>query len=1055
MPDKFQQLHLTRIERFRDRIGKQIIRDTRALTVDYALTDTELPFPERTTLDYKPLCEGGTWGSEYQMAWLHLSGTVPAEWTGKQVVARLDIGGEGLVYDGDGKMLQGVSSGSIFDKDYARDIVPLFDTASGGETVDLWIDASANDLFGLITEMDPSAESPKRYGEWKAELKQARLVWFDTELWHLWMDLRIVLGLIRTLPEDGVRRARLIRCGSEAVDVFAEDPARASAARNVLARELGKPAAASDLNAIAIGHAHLDTAWLWPVREGKRKAERTFASQCDLIERYPGYVFGASQPHQYEYVRDRKPELWERVKWHVNNGGWEPLGGMYTEADCNLASGEALARQLLYGKRFFLDEFGVDVKHLWLPDVFGYSAALPQLLKKAGIDYFITIKISWNQFNKFPHHTFIWRGIDGSEVLAHFPPEGNYNSMLDAEYLVPGRDAFKEKDRVDVFLSSFGVGDGGGGPLPETIEYGKRLANTEGAPRVRFGRVAEFFDELETYRDQLDRWSGELYLELHRGTLTTQAKVKRGNRKLEYLLQATEMLHAFLPLSDYPAKELTDAWKTLLINQFHDILPGSSVTETYRVTVAEYRKIENTCHQLANAALRKLHAVEDNYLTVFNPHSAMFEGAVELPVELKGNSLVGEYPTRDGNMDRVRFPIQRFGGRIWTYLSWVRPFRLVSLEVSPVQADYIEFTHEYNKCRETAALVLKNDSACYGFNEQGRLIAAQLGFQRHEHQALFDYSWNAIPEGTEGNRFLLFADRPNDWDAWDVDLFYESNLLGEAECVGYESLGTGSVGSGIRFTYQWNQSTIVQDVILFRESRELRFITRVDWREDHTMLRVNFPVNVKTDRAAFDIQYGHVFRPTHRNTSWDKARFESAAHRYVDLSEQDRGVALLNDCKYGHGVHDNVISLNLLRSPSYPDPDADRGQHEFTYSLYPHEGDLVRSDVIERAACLNQPLLVWPGMKVEPQELPFTLSGKGLSLSTIKRGEDGDAWIVRIVETRGRLSNGTLRCDLPGASLVECDLIERPIGNEAESTIEFKMGPFEIRTFAVRFREEI
>ncbi len=1025
MPDKFQQLHVTRIERFRDRIGKLIIRDTRELTVDCALTDEELPFEKRTSLDYKPLREGGSWGSEYQMAWLHLSGTVPSEWAGKTVVAQLDIGGEGLVYDDAGKMLQSVSSGSIFDKDYARDIVLLFDEAPDGETVELWIDASANDLFGLITEMDPSAESPKRYGEWKAELKHARLALFDTDLWHLWMDLRIVLGLIRTLPEDGVRRARLIRCGSEAVDVFTENPANASLSREVLARELSKPAAASDLNAVAIGHAHLDTAWLWPVREGKRKAERTFASQCDLIERYPGYVFGASQPHQYEYVRDRKPELWERIKWHVNNGGWEPLGGMYTEADCNLASGEALARQLLYGKRFFLDEFGVDVRHLWLPDVFGYSAALPQLLKKAGIDYFITIKISWNQFNKFPHHTFVWRGIDGSEVLAHFPPEGNYNSMLDADYLVPGRDAFTEKDRVDVFLSSFGVGDGGGGPLPETIEYGKRLANTEGAPRVRFGRVADFFDELESYRDQLDRWSGELYLELHRGTLTTQAKVKRSNRKLEYLLQATEMLHAFLPLDEYPATELTAAWKTLLINQFHDILPGSSVTETYRVTLAEYDRIAQTCAELEQAAVEKLGTADDNAITLFNPLSNAFYGDVALPDSCPRKQLFN----RQGDP----LPTQLIGDQTW-----------ISLELKPSSLDTIHSSDlEIQPSDPVEGRILENDRIRFEFDKAGHLI----------HAIDADSGWDAIPEGEPGNRFLLFADRPNDWDAWDVDLFYETNLLGEAECVGYESLGVGSVGSALRFTFKRNKSTIVQDVILTWYSNELRFITRVDWHEDHTMLRVNFPVNVQTDRAAFDIQYGHVFRPTHRNTSWDKARFESAAHRYVDLSEQDRGVALLNDCKYGHGVHDNVISLNLLRSPTYPDPDADRGQHEFTFSLYPHEGDLVRSDVIERAAALNQPPLAWPGIRVESKALPCTLTGDGLALTTIKRGEDGDAWIVRVVETRGRRSSGTLQCELPGAEIVECDLIERPFGDEASGSIEFEMGPFEIRTFAVRVNQ--
>ncbi len=1019
MTDKLQQLHITRIERFRDRIAKQVLAETIPLQVEIARMDREVPFAERESLAYERLNEGDRWGSNYQMAWLRMTGTVPTEWAGNEIVARLDVGGEGLVYDASSAILQGISSGSVFDKDYSRDLLPLFDYAQGGETVELWIDASANDLFGLITEPDPAEESSKRYGEWNAELKSARLAVFNRELWDLWLDLRIMLGLIRQLPEDGVRRSRLIRCGSEAVDAYAEDQANTLAARGILARELSQPATTADLNAIAIGHAHLDTAWLWPVCEGKRKAERTFASQCALLERFPDYFFGASQPHQYEYVRDRKPELYERIKQHVTAGRWEPLGGMYTEADCNLASGEALARQLLYGKRFFLDEFGIDVKHLWLPDVFGYSAALPQLLKKAGIDYFVTIKISWNQFNEFPHQTFIWRGIDGSEVLAHFPPEGNYNSMLDADYLIPARNGFKEKDRVDVFLSSYGVGDGGGGPKEENIEYGRRLANTEGAPKVRFGKVADFFDKLEAYREKLDRWSGELYLELHRGTLTTQARTKRGNRKLEYRLQATEMLHTLLPLDQYPADELRATWKTLLVNQFHDILPGSSVTETYRVTLEEYAQIEQTCAGLEREAVNQLGNADENALTLFNPLSEAFNGAIQLP------DATGQVVDGDGEV----LPTQLVGDKVWA-----------AVDLLPLSVSSVRMTDEaIPEARSSDDRVLENDLIRYEFNESGQLIGA----------VDIHTGWNVIPEDETGNRLLLFGDRPNDWDAWDIDLFYETNLLGEAKCVSVESLGTGLVGSALRLRFEWNNSTIEQDVILFNSSRELRFITRVDWHEDHEMLRVNFPVNVLTDRAAFDIQYGHVFRPIHRNTSWDVARFESAAHRYADLSDNDHGAALLNDCKYGYGVHDNVISLNLLRSPSYPDPDADCGTHEFTYSLYPHEHDLIRSDVIETAARLNQPPLILPDVFVEPMQLPFTLDGEGLSLTTIKRGEDGNSWILRIVETRGRHSTGVLSSATPFDQIAETDLIERIIGEPTAGRITINMKPLEIRTFAV------
>ncbi|GBE29955.1 mannosylglycerate hydrolase [bacterium BMS3Bbin04] len=853
-------------------------------------------------------------------------------------------------------------------------------------------------------------------------MRAAQLAVFNDDLWHLWLDLHIMLGLIRQLPEEGVRRARLIRCGSEAIDIYGENTANISATRERLAVELKQPATKSDLNTVAIGHAHLDTAWLWPVREGKRKAERTFASQCALLEQYPDYLFGASQPHQYEYVRDRKPELYGRVKNWVKEGRWEPLGGMYVEADCNLISGESMVRQLLYGKRFFLDEFGIDVKHLWLPDVFGYSAALPQILRRAGIEYFVTTKISWNQFNEFPHKTFVWRGIDGSEVLVHFPPENNYNSMLDADYLIPGRDTFPEKDRVDVFLSSYGVGDGGGGPKAENVEYGRRMADLEGAPKVRFGKVADFFNELEAYRDKLERWNGELYLELHRGTLTTQARTKRGNRKLEYRLQAVEMLYTMLPLDAYPADQLRTAWKTLLINQFHDILPGSSITETYRVTLEEYASIHATCAELETAALAKLGTEGTNAITLFNPLSERFAGAIELPNEMNAVSVIDH--------SGIVVPSQQIAGKTWIHVD-LPPLSLTTLKL-------IEGEAQASNTLDT--LVLENDLIRYEFNHDGQLI----------HAVDRVTGWNAIPPDESGNRLLLFADRPNDWDAWDIDQFYETNLLGEAKCISIESLGSGAVGSGLRLIFEWKNSRIEQDIFLFNSSPELRFVTRVDWHENHCMLRVNFPVNVISDRAAFDIQYGHVYRPTHRNTSWDSARFESAGHRYADLSDNDRGAALLNDCKYGYGVHDNVISLNLLRSPSYPDPDADRGEHDFTYSFYPHPKDLIRSDVIETAARLNQPPLVFPGVQATENRMPFQLAGEGLALTTVKRSEDGGEWILRVVETRGCHSNAILSSTNPNDLLFETDLIERPIGDANAATISFSMKPFEIRTFAVR-----
>lgn len=1032
MDRKLEELHRVRIERFRDRIGREILTSTVPMEARWSHCPKPVPIAERERLPYAPITEGTVWGKAWESAWFHLRGAVPSDWSGLPVVAQLDMGGEALVLSGSGEILQGLSNGSAFQPDFVRDIVPLFERCRGGEQVELWVEAAANSLFGIFTEPDPETGAPDRHGHFEPVVRRMRLATFDADLWALWLDLRVVQGLIKRLPEKSVRRARLLRATSEAIDLYAGKRDNLEACRVRLHAELQRPAGASELTVTAVGHAHIDTAWLWPVAETVRKCARTFASQLALMRTYPEYVFGASQAQHYAFVKEAYPELYKRVQDAVASGRWEVQGGMWVEADCNLASGESLVRQFLHGIHFFRDEFDVVPDNLWLPDVFGYSAALPQILRKAGMPYFLTQKISWNQFNDFPHTTFRWRGIDGSEVLAHFPPENTYCSPLDSESLIAGAENFREKDILPEFLCLFGMGDGGGGPKDESIEWGWRMANLEGTPRVRFGTARDFFARIAAYADRLPVWVGELYLELHRGTLTTQAEVKKANRSLENRLRAVEFLWSCLPLDGYPAAKLDAIWKTTLRNQFHDILPGSSIAMAYEVTHREHADALQACASLIGEAATRLLKSDADSIALVNPLHGIFRGAIPIPPEWADHEVL------DATGRAVATQSEQDGA---VAMATVPPYSFTTLR----KGARLSAARRAAPSPSVPSLVLENDLVRYEFEADGTIARA---VDKQSGRSI-------LQPGQSGNVLTLYEDRPNNWDAWDVDLFYEGSAIESARAVRAEPLPDGPVRRGLRFELAIGSSEIVQTAILEEGSRQLTFDTRVSWRERHGMLRVAFPINVHADGATFDIQYGFIRRPAHRNTLWDIARFESVAHRYVDLSEPTHGVAVLNDGKYGHKVLDSTIDLNLLRSPTYPDPDADRGEHRFVYALYPHGGDLEDSDTIERAAALNMGVLVFPGALAPNKRARVWVEGAGLSMEALKKAEKDPSLVVRIVETRGRESRGTLHA--PGARYVitEVNLLEWEDGPAAtlSGSMEIVLRPFEIRTYRLRPEE--
>ncbi len=1021
MNKKKEEILIGRIERFRDNISRRILGDSTQLKAKFYHCPQPVAFEDRLAGKYKSIVDGQSWGKAWDSAWFHLTGQVPQSWCGNKVVAQLDFSGEGLVYNGKGEMLQGITDGSVFDKEFSRDVVRLIDKCKGNESIDLWVETAANGLFGVFTEQDPAKDSPNRYGSFDARVNSIRLCTFDEELWHFWLDIKILHGLIKTLPAKTVRRARIIRCVSDTIDEYADNRENLHASQLFLNQELKKTASASDLSVTAVGHAHIDTAWLWPVKETIRKCARTFSSQIDLIEKYPDYIFGASQPQHYAFVKEHYPALYEKIKTAVKAGRWEVQGGMWVEADCNLISGESMIRQILHGKNFFKDEFKIDVKNLWLPDVFGYSAALPQILKKSGIDYFLTQKMSWNQFNEMPHHSFMWQGLDGSEVLTHFPPENNYNSQLGTDYLVPAQEHFKEKEFLDEFISLFGVGDGGGGPKEENIELGLRMKSLESAPRVSFGTAEGFFERLNKHKDKLPRWVGELYLELHRGTLTSQAKVKKANRRLEHELKTIEWLYSCLPLDDYPREQLDSIWKKVLLNQFHDIIPGSSITEVYRVTHDEHESALSECNALIDKFALNFFDSDEDSLTVANILHYPYKGAVELPSDWS------RYRVTDAEGNDCT--IQNEACKAIALVE-IPPYSMIVLKRA-------EKTDE--KGASDCGLILENDLIRYEFNGNGQLIRALDK----------EFGKEILEPEKNGNVLTLYDDHPNNWDAWDIDFYYENCAIESFEANNFSSIADGKVRKGLKFTGKIGKSEISQSVFLESTSKRLGFYTKVDWREKHRMLRVAFPVAVRAEQASYDIQYGYVRRNTHRNTSWDMAQFEVAGHKYADLSDNDYGVALLNDCKYGYKINNNTIDLNLLRSPNYPDPDADMGEHEFTYCLYPHAGDLIRSDVIAEASILNQPPLVFNNCKIEMTRFPWRLEGNGLSLEVVKAAEKEECLIIRIIETLGKHSKGTLYIDDKDLQVLETDLMEWFDKDSLDGINKFKLllEPFEIRSY--------
>lgn len=1002
-----------RIEERVERILQQRIQPAvHAASLPFEVAAWEAPdepvsFAEAASQTYEPFAMGTPWGPPWGTTWFRVRGEVPAQWAGSRVEAVFDLGftgpwpgnqAEALVHTLDGSPLKAVNPQNQY--------VPVANPAAGGERIDYLLEAASNpDILAGGFRPTPLGDKATAGRGPLYTFARADLAVLDEDVWHLSLDMQVLRELMLELAGHDPRRHEIMHALDRALDALDLDDISGTAAdvRELLRPVLTRPAHASAHTMSAVGHAHIDSAWLWPIRETKRKTSRTFSNVTALAEEYEEFVFACSQAQQYEWVRDDYPRVWERIKKAVADGQWAPVGGMWVESDGNLPGGEAIARQFVHGKRFFIEHFGIETKGVWLPDSFGYNAAYPQLAKLAGNEWFLTQKLSWNQTNKLPHHTFWWEGIDGSRIFTHFPPVDTYNVEFSGREMAHAVRNYQDKGRGTRSLAPFGHGDGGGGPTREMMERARRLADLEGSAKVKVEHPDAFFEAARAEYADAPVWSGELYLELHRATYTSQARTKQGNRRSEHRLREAELwataaaLHA--PGYDYPYEKLDRLWKTVLLHQFHDILPGSSIAWVHREAEAEYARVARELEALTGDALSALGSGQPY---VFNTSPRARAEVVTGP---DGAPVYTEVPA-----------------------SGSAP---IGTGAAPRPVSATGRTLDNGLVRVTVA-------------DDGTLASVRDLVAGREVLA------------APGNRLRLHSDLPNHWDAWDIDKHYRNRFTDLLDTESVTVVETGPLVGAVRVERAFGKgSRIVQTVTVRAGSRRVDVQTEIDWHEAEKILKAAFPIDVRADRSTAEIQFGHVHRPTHTNTSWEAARFEVYGHRWVHVGEPGYGVAVINDSTYGHDVTrttrddggtTTTVRLSLVRAPRVPDPEADQGTHRFTYALLP--GATVE-DAIAEGYALNLPLRVAEAAgSIEPL---VSSDNPAVTVEAVKLADDrsGDV-VLRLYECLGGRAKATLRMGFPLAGAQVTDLLERPLPDEPVAVVDggvaLALRPFQILT---------
>jgi alpha-mannosidase len=964
-----------------------------------------VPVAEGLAGPVEPVTVGDRWGAPWGTSWFRVSGTVPEAWAGRTVEAVLDLGFdenmtgfqcEGLVYRPDGSPVKGLHPRN----QWVRIAAP----AAGGEEVLLHIEAASNPVLLDYHPFLPTRLGDKETAGSEPQYTLARmdLAVFDETVWELVQDLEVLGELMVELPEDSTRRHEILRAIGRALDAvdLQDVNATAATARERLAGVLAAPAAPTAHRISAVGHAHIDSAWLWPLRETVRKVARTTANMTALLEDRPEFVFAMSQAQQFAWVKEHRPEVYARVKKAVADGRLVPAGGMWVESDTNMPGSEAMARQFVHGKRFFLDEFGIENDEAWLPDTFGFAAGLPQIIKAAGSKWLLTQKISWSATNTFPHHTFDWEGIDGTRIFTHFPPVDTYNCSMKGSEIAHAARSFREKGATRCSLAPSGYGDGGGGTTREIVAKAARLRSLEGSATVRWESPAAFFTRAQAEYADPPVWVGELYLELHRATLTSQAQTKQGNRRSEHLLREAELWAATAAVRTgavYPYQQVDRIWKAVLLHQFHDILPGSSIAWVHREARRTYAALAEELNGIIGAAQRALAG----------------DGA-------GGAALVFNAAPH------ARHGVPAGGASA-----------AVAQGATPVLS-----------ARDGGGFVLDNGLLRVEVDGRGLVVSAyDLAAERE-----------TVAPGQSANLLQIHPDFPNRWDAWDVDAFYRNTVtdlteLDELAPVGPDEGGAGGAAVAVRIVRTFGASRVTQVLRLVQGAKRLDIDTEVDWHETEKFLKAAFPLDVHADRYASETQFGHVYRATHTNTTWEAAKFEACNHRFVHVDEPGWGVALVNDSTYGHDVTRTVrpadagttttVRLSLLRAPRFPDPETDQGVHRFRHALAP--GATIGEAVAEGYRINLPERRVLGTREVAPL---VTVDNDAVVVSAVKLADDesGDV-VVRLYESVGGRAKVRVGLGFAADGVDLTDLLERPTADGPRPRIEDGTVPLSLRPF--------
>jgi alpha-mannosidase len=1016
----------------------EIISSTYKLPGEY---ENLAPFTEGHNFDLFPSKQGTTYFFRYNLE-------IPTDWSQNHVGLIFLSGGEGLLRV-NGKSYQGLDRNHTF-VTLSSDVM--------GSPLELEIE-----LFDPVPEpVDPLNQQAVIQPPIRSI--QSLIVSVNHPVQSLMYTATVIRDSALLLPEQDFRRTRLIEALYSAMDEFMalnkESIREGSLITDIdirLKKQTGEIGGNAEGKIHMVGQSHIDIAWLWPARETVRKTSRTFSTVDALMNEFPEYRYAQSQPLLFAYLKDNDPELYDRVKGRIKEGRWELVGGMWIEPDLNIPSGESLMRQMLYGQRFYQEEFGMTSHIEWLPDTFGYCASLPQILKHGGIEYFMTTKLGWNDTNVFPYDLFHWVGIDGTPMLSYLNHGVNENTL--PKDVHDHWQSFREKAKHNEQMLLYGHGDGGGGATREMLEYINRAELMVGQPVSNYSTAADFFAGITSASPQLPEWRGDLYLELHRGTYTTHGRNKLNNRKAEILYREAELWNTLAaPDMDEGQwleanQSLHDGWKLILLNQFHDIIPGSAITEAYETSMKEYKEIFDLGNKGLHQGLEVLAGQvntegEGTPYIIFNSLGWTRDTVIEIPIEgeMTGQAVYDVEGTRLKMDITCNEADDKMKVCVWVPSVPTFGYKTVWLKKEEVTST-VQTTTTLGHDAELKGNGWETVYYRIRFNDRGEIVS------------LFDKNANreTVKVGESANRFHFFHDRPTLWDAWDIDTRYEEQPAGDVELLEMKLVSSGTIRDVLRFRWKLNQSEITQDMILYHHDQRIDFKTRVNWNEAHKLLKVGFPIDVVTDKATYEIPYGTLERPTHRNTSWEQAQYEVCGHRFVDVSEHGYGVSLMNDCKYGYDIQGSTIRLSLLRAPKWPDVTADLGEHEFTYSLYPHTEDWRHAHTLRKAAELNHAPAV-----VRSQNKQGTLpnmhsfiqyTGQHVVLDAIKPSEDGKGSVLRFYESSGGRETVGLNWPLAYKEVFLSDALENEIKtiDHDGGQIELQFAPYEIKTIKFNY----